>query len=36
MKNIHLISFEVYQENDNYFAKAVYRFEDEKGIWEET
>lgn len=36
MKNIRLISFEVYQENDNYFAKAVYRFEDEKGIWEET
>lgn len=36
MENVRLVSLEMYQEDEEYFLKAIYRFEDESGVWEET
>lgn len=36
MENVMLKSFNVFEEDGMYFAHIVYRYEDEKGLWELT
>lgn len=36
MENVRLTSLMLIRENDGYFLRATYQFEDERGIWEET
>ena len=36
MENVMLKSFNVFEENGMYFAHIVYRYENNKGLWELT
>lgn len=36
MENVRLKSFKTYEEEEMYFAHIVYRYEDNRGLWEMT